>query len=126
VCLPIRPAAYGGATLALHLGNEQAVNAAVGQAGAQDGPDPVERVPGAAPVAGRLLLRPPAYFVDGVAAELDDMKGVDDRGRVFEAVIDGVLVPVEGVQCGDLDPGSERLTSGGEPVPAPTPTLKYG
>jgi hypothetical protein len=34
--------------------------------------------------------------------ELDDVERVEDGAGVFELVIDGVLVPVERVQRGDL------------------------
>jgi hypothetical protein len=33
------------------------------------------------------------------------VEGVQDGGRVLELVVDGVLVAVERVECGDLDPG---------------------
>jgi len=65
--------------------------------GAQRGADPVERVAGAAAVAGGLLLHPAADVVQGGGAELDDVEGVDHGGGVFALDVDGVLVPVEGV-----------------------------
>jgi len=61
-------------------------------AAAQDRSDPVERVALAAAVAMDLLLDPAADLVHGLGAELDDMKGVEHRGRVLELVIDPVLV----------------------------------
>ena len=45
------------------------------------------------------------------------MEGVHDRGRVGEVVIDRVLVPVEGVQGGDLHPAAEDLPPVSEPRP---------
>ena len=69
----------------------------------QDRADPVERVVFAATVAVDLLLDPAADLVDGLGAELDDMERVEHGGRVFELVVDGVLVAVERVQGRDLD-----------------------
>ena len=40
----------------------------------------------------------------GLGAELDDMERVEDRGGVFELVIDRVLVPVERIQRRLFDP----------------------
>ena len=101
-------------------------------AAAQDVPDPVQRVTGAAAVPEGLLLDPAPDFVDRVAPELDDVEGVDDGDRVLPLVVDGVLVPVERVQGGDLDPprkASPRLVSqsrytdptGQEPGPTGVP-----
>ena len=80
-------------------------------ASAQDVPDPIERVVTAAAVAVDLLLDPTPDVVDDLGGELDDVEGVQDRAGVFELVIDGVFVPVERVQRGDLDSGSERFTA---------------
>lgn len=44
------------------------------------------------------------------------MERVQHRGRVVELVVDGVLVAVERVECGDLDPGTQRLAAFLEPV----------
>lgn len=49
------------------------------------------------------------------------MKRVQDRGRVLEVVVDGVLVAVEQLQGGDLDPLAERLTALVEPVAVDLP-----
>lgn len=43
---------------------------------AQDGPDPVQGVPGPAAVPEGLLLHPAPHLVHGMAAELDDVEGV--------------------------------------------------
>jgi len=80
-------------------------------ASAQDVPDPIERIVTAAAVAVDLLLDPTPDVVDDLGGELDDVEGIQDRAGVFELVIDGVLVPVERVQRGDLDSGSERLAT---------------
>ena len=84
--------------------------------GAQDRADPVERVVCAAAVAVDGLLHSPANLVDGLGAEFDDVERVQHRGRVVELVVDGVLVAVERVECGDLDPGTQRLAAFLEPV----------
>jgi hypothetical protein len=73
---------------------------------AQDVPDPVQRITRAAAVAQGLLLHPAAALVDGVTAQLDDVEGVLDGGRVLEVIIDRVLVPVERVEGGQLDAGA--------------------
>ncbi len=59
----------------------------------QDGPDPVQRVTGMASMAEGLLLDPAADLVHGVPAEPDQVKRVDDRDRVRQLIITGVLVP---------------------------------
>ena len=58
-------------------------------AGAEQVPDPVERVGLAAAVAVDLLLEPAAALVDGGGGELDDVERVENRDRVFELVVDG-------------------------------------
>jgi hypothetical protein len=55
-------------------------------------------------VAVDLLLHPTPHVVDDLGGELDDVEGVEHRAGVLQLVIDGVLVPVERVQGGDLDP----------------------
>ena len=57
----------------------------------------------------------------GLGAELDDMKRVEDRGGVFELVIDRVLVPVERIQRRLFDPMTEPVAAAGEPVPIRLP-----
>jgi hypothetical protein len=42
-----------------------------------------------------VLLHPAPHLFDGLGAQLDHVKGVQDRDRVLEPVVDGVLVPVE-------------------------------
>ena len=79
---------------------------------AQDVPDPVERVVLAAAVAVDVLLDAAADLVDGLGAELHHMERVEHRDGVVELVVDGVLVAVERVQGGDLDPGAERVAAG--------------
>lgn len=46
-------------------------------------------------MAEGLLLEPTPDIVHCVTAELDDVKGADDRDGVLEPVVDRVLVPVE-------------------------------
>ena len=77
--------------------------------GAQDVPDPVQGVVPAAAVAGGVLLHPTPHIVDDLGGALDDVERVEHRAGVLELVIDPVLVPVERVQGGDLDPLAERL-----------------
>ena len=74
---------------------------AVGEAllaAAQQVPDAVERVALAAPLPGDGLLDAAADFVDGLAAELHHVEGVEDGDGVGELVVDGVLVAAERVQ----------------------------
>jgi hypothetical protein len=73
---------------------------AVGQvllAGAQDVPDPVQRVALAATVAVDVLLDPAADFVHDAGGEFDDVEGVQHGAGVLQLVVDGVLIAVEGV-----------------------------
>ena len=84
--------------------------------GAEQVPDPVERVGLAAPVAVDLLLEPAAALVDGGGGEFDDVERVEDRDRVGELVVDGVLVAVERVERGFLHTVTELLSAGVEPV----------
>jgi len=85
-------------------------------AGAEQVPDPVERVGLAAAVAVDVLLEAAAALVDGGGGELDDVERVEDRDRVGELVVDGVLVAVERVQRRFLDTVTEYLAAGVEPV----------
>ena len=62
------------------------------------------------------MLDPAADLVDGLGAELDDMERVEHGGRVFELVVDGVLVAVERVQGRDLDTVLETFATLVEPV----------
>jgi hypothetical protein len=78
---------------------------------AQDVADPVERVGLAAAVAVDVLLDPAADLVDGRRAEFDDVEGVEHRDGVGELVVDGVLVAMERVQRGDLNPLAERVAA---------------
>ena len=66
--------------------------------GAQKIADLIEGITLAPAVAGRVLLDAAAYLIQGVASELDDVKGVEDAGGVLELVVDGVLaVPGRGL-----------------------------
>jgi hypothetical protein len=93
-------------------------------ASVQGGPDPVEGVALAATVAVDVGLDPSSHVVHCFGPELDDWghlplageERVQDSDGVLELVIDGVLVSVEGVQRGDLDPGGERGAAGFQPV----------
>src|SRR6188768_2725187 len=67
-------------------------------------------------MAGDGLLDAAADLLDGLPAELDHMKGVENGDGVGELVVDGVLVAVERVQCRDLDSSPERVAAGLEPV----------
>jgi hypothetical protein len=44
------------------------------------------------------------------------VEGVEDRDRVGELVVDGVLVAMKWIERGNLDPLPERLAASGEPV----------
>ena len=68
--------------------------------GAQKIADLIERITLAPAVTGRVLLDAATHLVKGVASELDDMEGVEDAGGVLELIVDGVLVSLEGIQCG--------------------------
>jgi len=72
-------------------------------------------------VSEGVLLDPAADLVDDARAELDDVEGVQDGGGVLELVVDGVLVAVERVQGGDLNPAGEGLAAGLQPVPVGAP-----
>ena len=105
----------------------QAVLLARGEAftpGAEDVPDPEQRVALAAAVAEGLLLNSAADVIDRCAGELDDVEGVQHAGGVLELVIDRVLVSLERVQRRDLDLLPEPLTALAQPVaidrPGPT------
>ena len=65
--------------------------------------DPVERVVLATSMPEGLLLDASSDFVDGGGAELDNMERIQHGDGVFELVIDGVLVAVEGIQSGHGD-----------------------
>jgi hypothetical protein len=80
-------------------------------AGAQDVPDPVQRIVLAAAVAVDLLLHPPANIVDDLGGQLDHMEGVEDGAGILELVVDRVLVPVERVQRRDLHASPERRSA---------------
>ena len=75
--------------------------------GAQKKPDLIEGIPLASTVTGRVLLDAATHLIESVASELDDVKGVQDAGGVLELVVNGVFISLEGVQCRDLDTGTE-------------------
>lgn len=56
-----------------------------------------------------------ADLVDGVPDQRLDVEGVEDGGGVFELVVDGVLVSVEGIEGGDLHLFLECFAAGVEP-----------
>lgn len=85
------------------------------RARAQDVADPVQPVVPAAAVAGQVLLDPAPDLIDDPGGELDDMERVEHGAGVVELVVDGVLVTVERVQGGDLDPLSDRLAPLAQP-----------
>ena len=65
--------------------------------GVQKKPDLVEGIACASAVTQGVLLDAAAYFIESVASELDDVKGIEDAGGVLELVVDGVLaVPGRG------------------------------
>ena len=84
--------------------------------GAQDVPDPVQRVVLASAVPVELLLNPAADLIDHVGGELDDVERVQHRAGVLETIIDRVLVPVERVQRRDLHSVTKVFAAVGEPV----------
>ena len=63
--------------------------------GAQEKPDLVEGITLASAVTGRVLLDATTYLIEGVAGELDDVKGVEDAGCVLELVVNGVFISLE-------------------------------
>ena len=75
--------------------------------GAQKIADLIEGVTFAPAVTGRVLLDAATHLVKGVASELDDMEGVEDAGGVFELVVNGVFISLEGIQCRDSHPRTE-------------------
>ena len=84
--------------------------------GAQEKPDLVEGITLAAAVTGRVLLDATTYLIEGVAGELDDVKGVEDAGCVLELVVNGVFISLEGIQCRDSHPRTEVFSALGQPV----------
>src|SRR5699024_3294886 len=84
--------------------------------GAENMTDPVEGVALAASVAESLLLDPAADVIDCSPGELHDVERIQHAGGVLELVIDRVLVALERVQRGDLDPLAELVAALVEPV----------
>lgn len=84
------------------VGGERGVDASLLRLGQvlepepQDGAHPIQRVALAAAVAVDGLLDPTADLVQGLHAQLHDMKGVQDRGGLVELVERAVREP-EGV-----------------------------
>lgn len=70
----------------------------------------------AAPVATRLLLGPAPGLIDGLGAELHDVKGVEHGGSVFQPFVDGVRVAVEQLQGGDFHGAAGDLAALLEPA----------
>ena len=58
--------------------------------GAQEKPDLIEGIACAPAVTGRILLDATTYLIEGIAGELDDVKGIEHAGGVLELVINGV------------------------------------
>jgi len=93
-------------------------------ASSQGVPDPVEGVALAATVAVDVGLDPSSHIVHCFGPELDDWghlplageERVQDSDGVLKLIVDGVLVTVERVQRGDLDPGGEVRAAGLPPV----------
>lgn len=85
--------------------------------GAQNVPDPIEGIALAAAVTADLPLDAAADIVDDGGGEREDMERVHDRAGVLELVIDGVLVPVERIQCCYPDPRSEGVAAILKPGP---------
>ena len=75
--------------------------------GAQKKPDLIEGITLAPAVTGRVLLDAATHLIESVASELDDVEGIEHAGGVLELVVDGVFISLEGVQCRDLDTGTE-------------------
>jgi len=67
---------------------------------AEQVPDAVQGVTGAAPMPVDLLLDPATDVVDGMPGQRDHVESIEDGGGVGEFVVDGVLVAVERVQGG--------------------------
>ena len=65
--------------------------------GAQKKPDLIEGITLASAVTGRVLLDAATHLIQGVASELDDVKGVEDAGGVLELVVNGVFISLEGI-----------------------------
>ena len=70
---------------------------------AQQPADAVQRVAGAAAVAGLLVLDTTADRVDGGEAESGDVEGIQHAHRVAEHGAQGGGVAAVGIQCGDAD-----------------------
>lgn len=74
----------------------------------QGAADPVQRVPGPAPVAQSVLLHPTTHLVHDLPAEFHHVEGVQDGDRLRELVADGIGVTVERIQRRRADPAREQ------------------
>ena len=84
-------------------------------ASAQDVADPVERIVLTAAMPVDVLLYAATDFIDRGGGEFHDMERVQHRSRVFELVINRVLVAVERISGRDLDLCPERIAMVVEP-----------
>ena len=58
---------------------------------------PISRGALAPAVTQGVLLDAAAYLIQGVASELDDVKGTSGAGGVLELVVNGVFISLEGI-----------------------------
>lgn len=72
--------------------------------GAQDGPDPVQRVARTAAVTGGGLLHPAAHVVHDLGAQLDDVKRIKHSGGVFQLLVQAFLYPWNGSSVATFTP----------------------
>lgn len=84
--------------------------------GAQEKPDLVEGITLASAVTGRVLLDATTYLIEGVAGELDDVKGVEDAGCVLELVVNGVFISLERDPASRFAPPHGSLRRAGQPL----------
>ena len=76
----------------------------------------IEGIACAPAVTQGVLLDAAAYLIEGIAGELDDVKGIEHAGGVLELIVDGVLISLEGIQRRDSHPRSEVFSALGQPV----------
>ena len=63
----------------------------------------------------KFLLNASATLIQGVASEVHDVEGIDDRPSVGAFFGGGALKPGESIHCDDLDAAAPGVGLGGQP-----------
>ena len=63
----------------------------------------------------KFLLNASATLIQGVASEVHDVEGIDDRPSVGAFFGGGALKPGESIHCDDLNVLTPRIGLGGQP-----------